>query len=90
VFQPVTPHMQQKLEASLTHQGVTPEQFAQAQHLAKEAGERMAAAYGEAIGREVGPADFARNILGIEGSGHLLIAALREVTGRSDLYRDLD
>ncbi|MDQ8704510.1 hypothetical protein RCO28_18740 [Streptomyces sp. LHD-70] len=89
MFQPVTPHMQQELEASLTRQGVSPGQFTEAQLLAKDASEQMAAAFGEAVGREVAPADFVRNILGVEGAGRLLIAALREATGRTDLYRDL-
>ncbi|MDQ8707851.1 hypothetical protein RCO28_36090 [Streptomyces sp. LHD-70] len=89
MFHPVTPQMQQALEASLTRQGVTSEQFTQAQQLAKKAGERMAAVYGETVGREVAPSEFARDVIGVEGSGRLLVAVLREVSGRADLYRDL-
>ncbi|MDI3418001.1 hypothetical protein [Streptomyces luteolus] len=89
MFKPVTPHMREALETSLVREGVTPGQFTEAQRLATEAGERMATAYGEVVGREISPPEFARDVLGIEGTGHLLIAALREVTGRAGLYRDL-
>ncbi|MFB6640251.1 hypothetical protein ACFCYF_23680 [Streptomyces chartreusis] len=90
MLQPVSPQMRQALEESLAEHGVTPEQFQEAQRLAKEAGERMAVAYGEVVGRELRPADFARTVLGVESLGHLLVAVLREVTGRPDLYRHLD
>ncbi|MBC9717791.1 hypothetical protein H9Y04_35200 [Streptomyces sp. TRM66268-LWL] len=82
--------MRQALEVSLTRRGVTTEQFAAALQLAKEAGERMAATYGETVGRTIEPAEFARIIFGTEGTGRLLLATLREVTGRADLYRELD
>lgn len=90
MFQPVTPQMRQQLEESLASHGVTGEQFHQAQQLAKRVGESLAVAYGEAVGREVAAAEFARTVLGVEGAGRLLVAAMREVTGRPDLYSELN
>lgn len=89
MFQPVSPQMQKTIDDTLTRHGVTPEQFQEAQQLAKQAGEKMAAAYSETVGREVHPADFARTVLGVETTGRLLVAVLREVTRRPNLLEDL-
>ncbi|MDH2389415.1 hypothetical protein QCN29_11540 [Streptomyces sp. HNM0663] len=76
------------LSVSLAARGVDGVQFDQAQKLAKGMGERLARAYGDALGRPVEPLDFVRDVLGVEASGRLLVCALREVAGRPDLYRD--
>ncbi|MFF9429425.1 hypothetical protein [Streptomyces sp. NPDC014746] len=40
-------------------------------------------------GRSVAPVEFADGVLGVEGAGRFVVYALREVTGRRDLYRDV-
>ncbi|MGW1878456.1 hypothetical protein [Streptomyces sp. NPDC001975] len=85
----LTPGEQQALTARLAARGATPEQFEQAKEQARVIGEALARAYGDTIGRPVTPLRFATDILGIEGPGRLLICALRETTGRPDLYDDI-
>ncbi|CAM5469772.1 hypothetical protein [Streptomyces aurantiogriseus] len=89
MFRHLTPNEQQALTTRLTARGVTPEQFEQAKDRARVIGEALARAYGEAIGRPVTPVRFVTDVLGIEGAGRLLVCALRETTGRPDLYRDV-
>ncbi|MFE7565393.1 hypothetical protein ACFU76_00270 [Streptomyces sp. NPDC057539] len=88
MFTFLTPAQRDALNASLVARGVTDAQFAQAQALAKEMGEQLARTCGDVLGRPVEPLDFVRDVLGVEGAGRLLVCALREVTGRPDLYRD--
>jgi len=88
VFTFLTPAQREALSANLAARGVTDAQFAQAQTLAKELGERLAHAYGDVLDRPVAPLDFVRDVLGVEGAGRLLVCAMREVTGRPDLYGD--
>ncbi|MGC9539958.1 hypothetical protein [Streptomyces sp. UG1] len=89
MFRQLTPDERQALADRLAAQGVTSEQFTQAQEQARAIGEALARAYGEAVGRTVTPVQFITEVLGVEGAGRLLACALREVTGRPDLYRDL-
>ncbi|WP_438491922.1 hypothetical protein [Streptomyces asiaticus] len=72
----------------LATQGVTPRQFTQAQEEARTVSEALAGTYSEMIGRQVTPAQFITDVLGVEGAGRLLACALREITGRADLFRD--
>jgi hypothetical protein len=89
MFRQLTPDERQALTDRLAAQGVTHRQFTQAQGQARELGEALARAYGEAIGRPVTPVQFITDVLGVEGAGRLLACALRETTGRMDLYRDI-
>ncbi|GAA2656628.1 hypothetical protein [Streptomyces vastus] len=89
MFRHLTPDERRALTAKLADQGVTSQQFAQAQEQARAIGEALAGAYGETLGRTVTPVQFITEVLGVEGAGRLLVCALREVTGRPDLYRDL-
>ncbi|GGL03535.1 hypothetical protein [Streptomyces flaveus] len=89
MFRHLTPDERRALTARLADQGVTAEQFAQAQKQARASGEALARAYGETLGRAVTPVRFITDVLGVEGAGRLLVCALREVTGRPDLYRDI-
>ena len=89
MFRHLTPDERQALTDRLATQGVMPQQFTQAQELARNIGEALARAYGEAIGRPVTPVQFATDVLGVEGAGRLLVCALRETTGHLDLYRDI-
>ncbi|MFG2956341.1 hypothetical protein ACGF5O_21790 [Streptomyces sp. NPDC048291] len=89
MFRHLTPDEQQALTARLATHGVTPEQFEQAKEQARVTGEALARTYGDAIGRPVTPLQFVTDVLGIEGAGRLLVCALRETTGRPDLYGDL-
>ncbi|MEV0735414.1 hypothetical protein AB0I51_05490 [Streptomyces sp. NPDC050549] len=88
MFRQLTPGERQALTDRLAAQGVTPQQFKQAQEQARELGEALTRTYGEAIGRPVTPMQFITDVLGVEGAGRLLVCALRETTGRMDLYRD--
>ncbi|WP_149183338.1 hypothetical protein [Streptomyces sp. TRM49041] len=88
MFSFLAPAQRAALSVGLAARGVDGVQFGQAQKLAKEMGERLARAYGDALGRPVEPLDFVRDVLGVEASGRLLVCSLREVTGRPDLYRD--
>ncbi|MEU3046244.1 hypothetical protein ABZ705_06855 [Streptomyces sp. NPDC006984] len=88
MFSFLAPAQRATLSVSLAARGVDDAQFGQAQELAKGMGERLARAYGDALGRPVDPLDFVRDVLGVEVSGRLLVCALCEVTGRPDLYRD--
>lgn len=89
MFRHLTPDERQALTNRLATQGVMPQQFTQAQELARNIGEALARAYGEAIDRPVAPVQFITEVLGVEGAGRLLACALRETTGRKDLYRDI-
>lgn len=89
MFRHLTPDERRALTAKLADQGVTSQQFAQAQEQARVIGEALARAYGETLGRTVTPVQFITEVLGVEGAYRLLVCALREVTGRPDLYRDL-
>lgn len=89
MFRHLTPGEQQVLTTRLTARGVTPEQFEQAKEQARAIGEALARAYGDAIGRPVTPLQFVTDVLGVEGAGRLLVCALRETTGRPDLYGDI-
>lgn len=89
MFRHLTPDEHRALTTRLAARGVTPEQFEQAKEQARAIGEALARAYGDTIGRPVTPVRFATDILGIEGAGRLLVCALRETTGRPDLYRDI-
>jgi hypothetical protein len=89
MFRHLTPDERQAFADKLADQGVTSQQFTQAQNLARTLGENLASAYSEALGRPVTPVQFITDILGIEGAGRLLVCALREITGRPDLYRDI-
>lgn len=87
--QPLTFQRRQALLAGLAARGVTPDQFQRAVEMSRVMGEELARAYGGAVGRAVTPIEFATEVLGVEGSGRLLVCALREVTGRQGLYQDL-
>lgn len=89
MFRQLTPDERRALTAKLAEQGVTAEQFAQAQEQARDIGEALARAYGETLGCAVTPVQFIADVLGVEGAGRLLVCALREVTGRPDLYRGI-
>lgn len=89
MFRPLTPDEQQALTDKLAADGVTPEQFTQAQEQARRVGKALARTYGEVIGRPVPPAQFLEDVLGIEGADRLLVCALRETTGRTDLYPNI-
>jgi hypothetical protein len=89
VFRQSTPDERQALTDRLAELGVTPEQFTQAQAQARVIGEALARTYGAAIGRPVTPLQFATDVLGVEGAGRLLLCALRETTGRPDLYQGI-
>ncbi|MFI1735236.1 hypothetical protein ACH40E_39660 [Streptomyces acidicola] len=89
MFRQLTPDERQALTDKLAAQGVTPEQFAQAQEQARTIGKALAHTYGEVIGRPVPPLQFLNDVLGVEGAGRLLVCALRETTGRRDLYPDI-
>ncbi|MER6010140.1 hypothetical protein [Streptomyces bluensis] len=89
MFRQLTPDERQTLTDKLAAHGVTPEQFAQAQERGRAIGEALAHTYGETIGHPVQPVQFLNDVLGIEGAGRLLVCALRETTGRADLFTDL-
>ena len=89
MFRHLTSDEQRALTASLAARGVTTEQFEQAKDLARTLSEALTRAYGETIGRPVSATQFVTDVLGVEGAGRLLACALRETTGRADLYRDI-
>ncbi|MER5223847.1 hypothetical protein [Streptomyces flaveus] len=89
MFRHLTPDERRALTVKLAEQGVTAEQFAHAQEQVRDIGEALARTYGEVLGRTVTPVQFITDVLGVEGAGRLLACALREVTGRPDLYRDI-
>ncbi|MGW2886385.1 hypothetical protein ACWDDN_13710 [Streptomyces griseoruber] len=89
MFRHLTPDERRALATRLAAHGITPEQFEQAKEQARAIGEALARTYGDIIGRPVTPAQFATDILGVEGAGRLLACTLRETTGRPDLYRDI-
>ncbi|MEU8522835.1 hypothetical protein [Streptomyces sp. NBC_01216] len=88
MFRQLTADERRALTDKLAARGVAPQQFTQAQELARAMSKALAHAYGEAIGRRVTPVEFVAEALGVEGAGRLLVCALREITGRPDLYRD--
>jgi hypothetical protein len=86
LFSHLTPSERQALANRLAEVGISQEQFAQAATLSRTVSEALARAYSEAIGRDVTTADFLTEVLGKEGAGRLVACAMREVTGRRDLY----
>ncbi|WP_236244198.1 hypothetical protein [Streptomyces sp. CC210A] len=88
MFRQLTADERRALADRLAARGVTPQQFTQAQELARAMSEALARTYGEAIGRRATPVEFVTAVLGAEGAGRLLVCALRQVTGHPDLYRD--
>lgn len=88
MFRQLTPDERQALTRRLEAAGVTPRQFTEAQEQARAIGEALARTYSEMVGRPVTAAQFATDVLGVEGTGRLLVCTLRETTGRPDLYRD--
>ncbi|MFF2566676.1 hypothetical protein [Streptomyces sp. NPDC058084] len=89
MFRELTPDERQVLADRLAIQGVTPQQFAKAQELARTLSGALARACGDVTGRSVTPVEFIEEVLGVEGAGRLVVYALREVAGRRDLYRDV-
>ncbi|MFI1563834.1 hypothetical protein ACH4ZX_12375 [Streptomyces sp. NPDC020490] len=89
MFRQLTPGEWRALVDGLAARGVTPQQFAEAQEKARSISEALARAYSEEVGHPVTPVQFVADVLGVEGAGRLLACALRETTGRPDLYRDI-
>ncbi len=69
MFRQLTADERRALADRLAARGVTPQQFTQAQELARAMSEALARTYGEAIGRRATPVEFVTAVLGAEGAG---------------------